>query len=83
MGKRKSKISKNPEILYENNYNSGCDNQKRLYLHYKLMACNRFRWENLPTGLESRHIEEFLFENGQCFFFKDDKLGLMCLPCLS
>lgn len=81
MGKRKSKISKNPESLYENSYNSGCDNQQRLYSHYKLMACNRFRWENLPTGLESRHIEEFLFENGQCFFFKDKELGLMCLPC--
>ena len=79
MGKRKSIISQNPNILL--NENAICDNQTRLFLHYKLMACNRFKWENLPTGLESRHIEDFLFENGQCFFFKDNKLGLMCLPC--
>ena len=79
MGKRKSIISQNPNILL--NESAICDNQTRLFLHYKLMACNRFKWKNLPTGLESRHIEDFLFENGQCFFFNDDKLGLMCLPC--
>lgn len=78
MSKRKSRIANNPSLLL--NKDDICNNKDRLYKHYKLMACNRFKWENLPIGLESRHIENFLFEFGQCFLFKDNKLGLICLP---
>lgn len=52
----------------------------RLYNFFKLLATNRFRWENLPDGIESRHIEDALFYNGECAFFKKDKT-LMALPC--
>lgn len=53
----------------------------RLFQHYKTIALNRYRWENLPNGIESRHIEKFLFENGQVFFVEDTLNGLLCLPC--
>ena len=52
----------------------------RLYTFFKLLATNRFRWENLPDGIESRHIEDALFYNGECAFFKKDKT-LLALPC--
>ena len=52
----------------------------RLFNHYKNLALNLYRWENLPKGLESRHIEKFLFEHGQAFFYNDEEFGLMCLP---
>lgn len=55
-------------------------NDDRLFLHYALLAKNRFRWENLPKGIESRHIEEFLFENGELCFYEDPNLGLISLP---
>ncbi len=42
-------------------FNSKEFNEHRLYRFFKLLACNRFRWENLPDGIESRHIEEALF----------------------
>ena len=51
----------------------------RLYRRYRLLALNVFHWENLPAGIESRHIEEALFEHGQCFFFEDKELGYLCL----
>lgn len=49
------------------------------YYYYKLMLIVKalFEWENLPNNMESRWIENYLFRNGQCVFFKDDKLGFM------
>lgn len=52
----------------------------RLFRRYSLLAKNRYKWTNLPEGIESRHIEEFLFEHGQVLFFQDEQLGLLTLP---
>lgn len=53
----------------------------RVFQYYKLLAVNRYTWENLPNGIESRHIEDFLFNYGQAFFTYDKELGYICLPC--
>ena len=53
----------------------------RLYNKYKLLALNIFSWGNLPNNIKSRHIELALFNNGQCLFYDDENLGLICLPC--
>lgn len=53
----------------------------RLYNEFSLLAKNRFKWEGLPQGIESRHIENFLFNNGQLAFFKDNERGFFVLPC--
>lgn len=49
------------------------------YYYYKLMlvACNLFEWEGLPNNMESRWIENYLFSDGQCVFFKDPVMGYM------
>lgn len=60
----------------EDDYNEG-----RLYNKFSLLAMNRFKWENLPPGVESRHIEKYLYEHGQVAFFNDDKNNYMVLPC--
>lgn len=64
-----------------NTYENQIYNENRLFNHYSNLALNRFRWENLPNGLESRHIESALFMNGQAYFYRDDVRGLTCLPC--
>lgn len=59
-------------------------NEHRLYRFFKLLACNRFRWENLPDGIESRYIEEALFFHGECAFVDDEHEGVKLkkvLPC--
>ena len=53
----------------------------RLYNRYKLLALNIFKYDNLPNNIEPRHIEQALFDFGQCVFFKDEKLGFIVLPC--
>lgn len=49
--------------------------------HYRNIALNLYEWENLPEGMESRHIEMALLLNGQAFFYEHEHLGFICLPC--
>ena len=51
----------------------------RLFTHYQTLALNRYKWENLPNGIESRYIEQMLFDNVECAFFEHPDLGLMVL----
>ena len=51
----------------------------RLTKHYQMLALNRYRWENLPNGIESRYIEEMLYDNGECAMFDHPYLGLCVL----
>ena len=51
----------------------------RLTKHYQMLALNRYRWENLPNGIESRYIEEMLYDNGECAMFDHPDLGLCIL----
>lgn len=74
-------MSKSKNYFSNQLNNETQDEFGRLFQHYKLMAINRYRWENLPDGIESRHIEEFLFNYGQAFFTLDKSLGYLCLAC--
>lgn len=46
---------------------------------YRLMLLSKslFKWNNLPDGIDERFIERFLFTEGECLFFRDEKLGFM------
>lgn len=65
--------------LFQKHGGQLCLNDSRLFAQISLLAKNRFRWEGLPDGIESRYIEELLFTDGQCGFYKDDNLGLLVL----
>lgn len=47
----------------------------------KLLAKTAFKWNNLPNGIDEKWIEEYLYSEGKCMFFKDDTLGLMVAKC--
>ena len=51
----------------------------RLINHYQMLALNRYKWENLPNGIESRYIEQMLYDNGECTMFDHPDLGLCVL----
>ena len=51
----------------------------RLAKHYQMLALNRYKWENLPNGIESRYIEQMLYDNGECVMFDHPDLGLCVL----
>lgn len=53
---------------------------EQLYNRYLNLALNRFKWDNLPHGITSRKIEEFLIKHGQVMFFNDNGIYIV-LPC--
>lgn len=76
MSRKKCFLNNGDKILFD------VVNEGRLYTTYSLIAKNRFRWKNLPNGIDSYKIEEYLYNCGQVAFFKDEsKGGFLCLPC--
>lgn len=51
---------------------------QNIFNRYKNMSLNMFTWENLPSNLESRHVEEALFNYGLAMLFKPsgEEIGL-------
>lgn len=56
-------------------------NFTRIYDYYKMLALNMFTWENLPQTMNSRYIENALYENGLCLVNDDDNMSLISVPC--
>lgn len=49
------------------------------FARFKCLALDVFEWENLPPLMESRYIEQALFNNGQVVFLQDNELGFLAL----
>lgn len=53
----------------------------RVYTNYyyrlMLIAKALFKWENLPNNINEKWIENYLYSDGGCIFFKDDNLGFI------
>lgn len=43
------------------------------------LACNQ--WNKLPNNISERWIERYLFSEGKCVYFEDDKFGPMVTAC--
>ena len=56
------------------------DHTEQILNRFMNLALNRFKWENLPYGITSRKIEEYLIKHGKAMMFKDGKNGLLLLP---
>lgn len=78
MSRNKSEWSRGVGLLIDEQVSDS--NFNRLFNLFSTLALNRFKWDNLPKGLESRHIENALFRFGQAGFVDDKDLGLICLP---
>ena len=51
------------------------------YYKLKMLAKGVFKWDNLPNGIDEQWIEEFLFMEGRCMFFRDPEKGFMVTKC--
>lgn len=47
------------------------------YYRLMLIARSLFKWNNLPEGMDEKWIERFLYTDGSCIFYHDNKLGYM------
>ena len=68
--------NKNIERIINNNHRLNL-----IYNKYKMLSLNMFRWEGLPETVESRHIENSLFNYGLCLIVNDKDLGFISVPC--
>ena len=66
--------------MSKKNYNNFLEYQL-LYDRYKMLSLNMFRWEGLPETIESRYIENALFNHGLCLIVNDENLGFVSTPC--
>ena len=57
------KLFNNEELLKMSNNTTFL----KYYNQFTLLALNMFQWENLPEGIETRHIEKPLIEFGYLF----------------
>ena len=71
------KLFNNEELLKISNNTTF----QKYFNQFMLLALNMFQWDNLPEGIETRHIERPLIENGYVFFYNDPDYGYVCLPC--
>lgn len=65
--------------------NAGDMTQLTFYDYYsrlEMLAQSVFEWKGLPDGINPKHIEKYLFNEGCCMFFKDPDLGWMVTKCL-
>lgn len=69
--------SKVRKRIVENNFRLNL-----IYNKYKMLSLNMFRWEGLPETIESRHIENSLFNYGLCLIVDDKDLGFISVPCI-
>jgi len=56
--------------------------QTQIYLYLESLVVNRYKYKNLPKGMEAYLIEDLLFWRGQLIAFKyHDSNTILCLPC--
>lgn len=70
MGKRRANLS---DLLNNLTF-------RVLFDKYKLVCVNAFQWENLPDGIQERHIENVLFEHGMVAFSRQLIWALCACP---
>lgn len=51
------------------------------YTRLMLLAQTVYEWEGLPNGIDEKHIERYLFNEGRCMFFHDFEKGWMIAKC--
>ena len=62
---------------------------RKYYERLMDIGLSRYKWNNLPVGVDERFLETCLFEKGMAVFFYDDGLtvgdessGYLALPCM-
>lgn len=62
---------------------------RKYYERLMDIGLSRYKWNNLPIGIDERYLETCLFERGMAVFFYDDGVkvegksdGYLALPCM-
>lgn len=50
-------------------------------IRLSLLAQTVFKWNGLPNGIDEKHLERYLFNEGRCMFYKDPNVGWIITKC--
>lgn len=50
-------------------------------IRLSLLAQTVFKWNGLPNGIDEKHLERYLFNEGRCMFYHDSKVGWIVTKC--
>lgn len=50
-------------------------------IRLSLLAQTVFKWKGLPNGIDEKHLERYLFNEGRCMFYHDSKVGWIITKC--
>lgn len=50
-------------------------------IRLSLLAQTVFKWNGLPNGIDEKHLERYLFNEGRCMFYKDPTVGWIITKC--
>lgn len=68
------------------NFEESAYRNNKTFLHYynrlHELSISMFEWKNLPPSIDSRFLEQTLFERGVAVFFEDEALGHLALRAL-
>lgn len=69
----------NYELMSYQSVSKQLNNRVFTNYYYRLMLIAKalFKWENLPNNINEKWIENYLYSEGGCIFFKDDNLGFI------
>lgn len=70
-------MENNYELLSYASVSKQLNNRVYTNYYYRLMLIAKalFKWEGLPNGINEKWIENYLYSEGGCIFFKDENLG--------
>lgn len=70
---------KNNNVLKYKSFANQLNNRmfNDIYLRLMMISKSVFEWVNLPNGMNEKWIEDYLFSQGRCVFFKDKTKGFM------
>lgn len=71
-----SMLYKKTEAQYEN-----LELFQALFNFYSNIAVTRYEWEDLPSSVNERFLNQTLYLLGKAAFFEDEKMGYLALPC--
>ena len=54
---------------------------KDTMIRLSLLAQTVFKWKGLPNGIDEKHLERYLFEEGRCIFYHDETVGWVITRC--
>ena len=67
-------MENNYELLSYASVSKQLNNRVYTNYYYRLMLIAKalFKWEGLPNGINEKWIENYLYSEGGCIFFKDE-----------